>query len=370
MTAAAGTTAADRNPHAKTALRTRFFFVPRPPFPLPPLALDGGKPSSTRRTAWSKRRHHHAGAAPGACARRWPVQLWRGLARRARWPAARSRSNWSTASRWRWPCRPSARAGAPARRAKSPSCAASQPWDRATSCACSTAASTTGLPAMALELLRRRPGRAPGARAARQGAGLAQALDWTRPGQPGAGQGAPVRLALSRPETGEPAGRCRPTAPQAGRFRHQPQPGRRASPFLCRHRQLAGARAVLPCAAGTGGYLTDARSDYFASAPCFYYLVTDGATLRYCSACGDAFRAHGRAGAALRGLGALPTILAEDEAARFLACAGAGGDGQAPAAWRCCAPCWRAVRKTVRRHALGHQPPDRGGARPAWRRAA
>jgi serine/threonine-protein kinase len=74
-------------------------------------------------------------------------------------------------------------------------------------------------------------------------------------------------------------------------------------------------------------YLTDARADYFSLGALFYYLVTDGATLRYCSACGDAFRAHGRAGAARLG-GKLPTILAEDEAARFLACAGAGGAGE------------------------------------------
>ena len=80
-----------------------------------------------------------------------------------------------------------------------------------------------------------------------------------------------------------------------------------------------------PALPGTpAGYLTDARADYFSLGALFYYLVTDGATLRYCSACGDAFRAHGRAGAAqLRGT---PPILAEDEAARFLACAGAEGE--------------------------------------------
>jgi len=75
------------------------------------------------------------------------------------------------------------------------------------------------------------------------------------------------------------------------------------------------------------GYLTDARADYFSLGALFYYLVTDGATLRYCSACGDAFRAHGRAGAA-RLRTALPVTLAEDEAARFVACAG----GAAPQA--------------------------------------
>ena len=73
------------------------------------------------------------------------------------------------------------------------------------------------------------------------------------------------------------------------------------------------------------GYLTDARADYFSLGALFYWLVTGGATLRYCSACGEAFRAHGRAGAAQLGR-TLPAILAEDEAARFLACAGGGGD--------------------------------------------
>ena len=76
------------------------------------------------------------------------------------------------------------------------------------------------------------------------------------------------------------------------------------------------------------GYLTDARADYFALGALFYYLVTDGATLRYASACGAAFRAHGREGALQSG--AVPlTILAEDEAARFLACADSEADAAA-----------------------------------------
>ncbi|MBD8532356.1 MULTISPECIES: protein kinase [unclassified Massilia] len=71
------------------------------------------------------------------------------------------------------------------------------------------------------------------------------------------------------------------------------------------------------------GYVTDARADYFSLGALLYYLVTDGATLRYCSACGDAFRAYGStngcADATLRFT--LPPILADDEAAHFLACA-------------------------------------------------
>jgi len=84
-----------------------------------------------------------------------------------------------------------------------------------------------------------------------------------------------------------------------------------------------------PALPGTpAGYLTDARADYFSLGALFHYLVTDGATLRYASACGDAFRAHGRAGAARLGA-APPPVLAEDEAARFLACAGGGNDAGA-----------------------------------------
>ena len=81
----------------------------------------------------------------------------------------------------------------------------------------------------------------------------------------------------------------------------------------------------------TQGYLTDARADYFALGALFYYLVTDGATLRYCGMCGDAFRIHGREAAAQL-QGAATVILAEDEAARFLDCAGLGAGGDADGA--------------------------------------
>lgn len=83
------------------------------------------------------------------------------------------------------------------------------------------------------------------------------------------------------------------------------------------------------------GYLTDARSDYFALGAIFFYLVTGGATLRYHGACAQAYREHGaQAGARLRAAwnGALPPPLAEDEAAHFLDRAGAADGPGRPAA--------------------------------------
>lgn len=82
-------------------------------------------------------------------------------------------------------------------------------------------------------------------------------------------------------------------------------------------------------------YLTDARSDYFALGAILFYLVTDGATLRYHGACAQAYREHGaQAGARLREAwnGALPPLLAEDEAAHFLDCARAEDRPGRPAA--------------------------------------
>jgi serine/threonine-protein kinase len=90
-----------------------------------------------------------------------------------------------------------------------------------------------------------------------------------------------------------------------------------------------------------GRYRTDARSDYFALGALLYHVVT-GAMLRFSSACGAAWRAHGLDGAAaLRAQhgGALPAILAPDEAALYLrhagfgagTGAGAGGAGGAAA---------------------------------------
>lgn len=66
-----------------------------------------------------------------------------------------------------------------------------------------------------------------------------------------------------------------------------------------------------------GRYLTDARSDYFALGAMFYYLVTGGLPLRFCSDCGQAYREHQAGGAAIllaRHGGAIPPTLHPEEA--------------------------------------------------------
>ena len=67
-------------------------------------------------------------------------------------------------------------------------------------------------------------------------------------------------------------------------------------------------------------YDTDTRTDYFALGAMFYYLVTGGLPLRFCSDCGSAYREHlGAAAAVVRARhgGAIPPTLREDEAALF-----------------------------------------------------
>ncbi|MES2315994.1 MAG: serine/threonine-protein kinase [Pseudomonadota bacterium] len=74
-----------------------------------------------------------------------------------------------------------------------------------------------------------------------------------------------------------------------------------------------------PTASGT--YDTDARSDYFALGAMFYYLVTGGLQLRFCSNCGHAYRddPSNAAGALLsRHAGRLPPTLHADEAELFM----------------------------------------------------
>ncbi|MES2261212.1 MAG: serine/threonine-protein kinase [Pseudomonadota bacterium] len=68
-----------------------------------------------------------------------------------------------------------------------------------------------------------------------------------------------------------------------------------------------------------GGYATGIHSDYFALGALFYFLVT-GSQLRFCGACGQAYRDHHTAGAAVllgRHDGAIPSTLHADEEAHF-----------------------------------------------------
>lgn len=69
-----------------------------------------------------------------------------------------------------------------------------------------------------------------------------------------------------------------------------------------------------------GRYAANRRSDYFALGALFYFLVTGGLPLRYCSDCGRAYREHGSAAAQVlraRLQGQPPLTLREDEAALF-----------------------------------------------------
>jgi serine/threonine-protein kinase len=68
-----------------------------------------------------------------------------------------------------------------------------------------------------------------------------------------------------------------------------------------------------------GGYATGRHSDYFALGALDFFLVT-GTPLRWCAACGDAYREHLSAGAlAMLDNGPLPPVLADDEACAFAA---------------------------------------------------
>ena len=67
-------------------------------------------------------------------------------------------------------------------------------------------------------------------------------------------------------------------------------------------------------------YDTDERTDYFALGAMFYYLVTGGVPLRFCSTCGEAYRDHQAKAAAvlLARPGGIGPTLHNDEAALFM----------------------------------------------------
>lgn len=85
-----------------------------------------------------------------------------------------------------------------------------------------------------------------------------------------------------------------------------------------------------------GSYATDMRSDYFALGAMFYYLVTGGAQLRFCSDLGLAYRDHRAQGAATllaRHGGQLPPTLHQDEEAFFAQRIGGTGEAGSDATW-------------------------------------
>ncbi|ATQ77572.1 serine/threonine protein kinase [Massilia violaceinigra] len=78
-----------------------------------------------------------------------------------------------------------------------------------------------------------------------------------------------------------------------------------------------------------GCYDTDTRTDYFALGALFYYLVTGGLPLRFCSDCGQAYREHRNEGAAMllaRHGNRPPPTLHADEAAHFVRAFGRQAD--------------------------------------------
>jgi serine/threonine-protein kinase len=199
------------------------------------------------------------------------------------------------------------------------------PWDGRHIVRLLDSGSIDGLPAMALELLdgdlashlnaERAAGRCPGTR---------QALDWT----------AQVNQALAKVH--------------AAGFRYLDlKPGNLLIDRRSRCLKLADFGTSRPLIdapthsyAGTaswqapeqffpqarGLYCTDPRSDYFALGALLYWLVC-GRMLRYGAACGQAYAAHGREGAAAlrRAHGGLPTPLHLDDATGFAQAFGAAG---------------------------------------------
>jgi serine/threonine-protein kinase len=103
-----------------------------------------------------------------------------------------------------------------------------------------------------------------------------------------------------------------------------------------------------------GGYDTDARADYFALGALFYYLVT-GQSLRFCSACAEAFGRSASAGGArlLERQGAAPAqCLLPPEATRFLVLVEQQAPGAGGAALALLRALLAAQREQRPRHAL------------------
>jgi serine/threonine-protein kinase len=192
------------------------------------------------------------------------------------------------------------------------------PWDQRHIVRLLDSGTHQGLPAMALELLENDLGRHLDAmRACGRHPGLAQALDWT----------AQANQALAKVhQYGWRHLDLKPSnllVDAGGALRLADFGTNRLLTDRAAHSYTGTASWQAPeqfFPEGGGGYLTDARSDYFALGALLYHIVT-GTMLRFCSACAAAWREHGIAGAAVLReghQGRLPAILAPDEAALFL----------------------------------------------------
>ena len=99
-----------------------------------------------------------------------------------------------------------------------------------------------------------------------------------------------------------------------------------------------------------GAYDTDARSDYFALGALFYYMVTGGLQLRFCSDCGHTYRTNPATAAASllsRHAGRLPPTLHADEAELFMLRIGPEDATWCPGAEASCAGAALALLRTL-----------------------
>lgn len=134
----------------------------------------------------------------------------------------------------------------------------------------------------------------------------------------------------------------------------------------CRPQQAAAATAYAGTASWQApeqffpsaslNYDADARADFFALGAMLFFLVTGGQPLRYCAACGDAFREHPDAAAAIllaRHGGAVPATLSDDEAAAFEGIVASQAGNQAASAALALLRCLLAPQRAARaRHAM------------------
>jgi serine/threonine-protein kinase len=203
-----------------------------------------------------------------------------------------------------------------------------EPWDRRHIVRLLDSGEHAGLPAMALELLDGDLGRhVAHARASGHAIPFAQALEWTAQANQALGKVhqygwryldlKPGNLLLDARR-----GAIKLADFGTNRALADPEP----------HSYAGTANWQAPeqfLADPAHGYRTDARTDYFALGALFYYLVTGGQPLRFCSACGEAYREHGAAGGVrlMANREALPAVLAADEEALFQHRIRASADG-------------------------------------------